>query len=80
MSTETQAPIETQPATPAQSSILTFGRWDITGTVVEDPGLQRYITLEPRLVPKTGARYAGKKFHKSKVYIVERLLNKIMVK
>jgi small subunit ribosomal protein S7 len=30
-------------------------------------------------VPKTGARYAGNKFHKSKIFIVERLINKVMI-
>ncbi len=59
--------------------ILAFNRWSTSGIVVEDPGLVRYIALEPRIVPKTGARYAGRKFHKSKVFIVERLINKIMV-
>ena len=29
--------------------------------------------------PKTGARYAGKKFHKSRTFIVERLINKVMI-
>ena len=28
---------------------------------------------------KTGARYAGNKFHKSRVFIVERLINKLMI-
>ena len=30
-------------------------------------------------MPKTGARYAGSKFHKSRTFIVERLINKLMV-
>ncbi|MDA1196873.1 MAG: 30S ribosomal protein S7 [Nanoarchaeota archaeon] len=59
--------------------ILAFERWDTKGITVEDPGLQRYISLEPRLVPKTGARYHGNRFHKSKVFIIERLINKLLV-
>ncbi len=59
--------------------IKAFDRWETTGITVQDPGLVRYITLEPRYVPKTGARYAGNRFHKSRVFIVERLMNKIMV-
>jgi len=59
--------------------IKTFGRWDTEGIKVEDLGIQEYINLNPTFVPKTGARYAGKKFHKSNVFIVERLINKIMV-
>ena len=39
----------------------------------------RYISLEPKLLPKTGARYAGARFHKSQTSIVERLASKLMV-
>lgn len=59
--------------------ILAFNRWSTSGISVEDPGLQRYITLSARIVPKTGARYAGRRFHKSKIFIVERLVNKVMI-
>lgn len=60
-------------------SVLAFNKWSVEGVKVEDPGLQAYITLSPRLVPKTGARYAGNRFHKSRTFIVERLINKMMV-
>jgi len=59
--------------------IKVFNKWDVEGIKVRDPGLVEYISLEPRIVPKTGARYAGNRFHKSKIFIVERLINKIMV-
>ncbi|MEM4247411.1 MAG: 30S ribosomal protein S7, partial [Candidatus Woesearchaeota archaeon] len=59
--------------------VLAFNKWSTAGITVEDVGLQRYVSLDPRIVPKTGARYAGRKFHKSKVFIVERLINKVMV-
>lgn len=59
--------------------IKVFNKWDVNGIVVEDLGLQRYINLNPRIVPKTGARYAGNRFHKSKTFIVERLINKLMI-
>ena len=59
--------------------IKAFNRWDTEGIKVTDRGLINYITLEPRLVPRTGARYAGNKFHKSKIFIIERFMNKIMV-
>ena len=59
--------------------IKAFNRWSTEGIKIEDPGLKDYINIEPRIVPKTGARYAGSKFHKSKTFIVERLINKIMV-
>src|SRR3989338_11089107 len=61
------------------SDIKTFNRWGMEGITVSDQGLQAYVTLEPRIVPKTGARYSGNKFHKSKIFVVERLINKIMV-
>ena len=61
------------------SEIKAFNRWSLEGIKVDDPGLQAYITLQPKIVPKTGARYAGNKFYKSKIFIVERLINKLMV-
>ncbi len=55
-----------------------FNRWSSEGIVVVDPGLKGYITVKTPLVPKTGSRYAGKRFHKSKVSVVERLINRLM--
>jgi small subunit ribosomal protein S7 len=59
--------------------IQAFNKWGTEGIKIEDPGIIDYVNLRPTLVPKTGARYAGKRFHKSKVFIVERLINKVMV-
>ena len=59
--------------------IKVFDRWDTEGINVQDMGLKEYITLEPKVFPKTGARYAGNKFHKSKILILERLINRVMV-
>ncbi len=61
------------------SEILAFNKWDCSEIKVEDPGLIRYISVKPNIVPRTGARYAGNRFHKSKIFIVERLMNKLMV-
>lgn len=58
-------------------SIKVFNKWDTDGITVADAGLKRYVSLEPVVVPKTGARYVGNKFHKSKINIVERLINKL---
>ena len=55
-----------------------FNRWTTEGVKVEDFGLQRYLTIDPKIVPKTGARYAGNRFHKSHTFIVERLASKMM--
>lgn len=60
------------------AEILVFNKWSAKDLVVEDPGLKRYITLEPTHRTKTGARYGGKRFYKSKIFIVERLMNKLM--
>jgi small subunit ribosomal protein S7 len=61
------------------TNILIFNKWNVEDVKVNDPGLAKYITLNPVIVPKTGARYAGDKFHKSKIFIVERLINKVMI-
>lgn len=61
------------------TDIKVFNQWDCVGIKVGDPGLVNCITLTPRIVPKTGAKYAGLRFHKSKTFIVERLINKLMV-
>ena len=61
------------------TDIKVFNRWSVEGINVDDFGLKPYITLQPRIVPKTGARYAGNKFYKSKTFIVERLINKLMI-
>jgi len=58
--------------------VKVFNKYSIEGIKVNDPGLSRYINLEPRIVPKTGGRNIGIRFHKSKALIVERLINKVM--
>lgn len=59
--------------------IKIFNKYSVAGIEVVDMGLKDYITIDPVLVPKTGARYAGNRFHKSKISIVERLINKMLV-
>lgn len=59
--------------------ILLFNRWDLSEVKVEDIGLKNHINLKPVLIPRTGGRYATKPFHKDKMNIVERLINKLMV-
>ena len=60
-------------------SMKMFGRWGTDGISVSDLGIKPYITVKAPLVPKTGARYASHRFWKSKISIVERLINKLMV-
>ncbi|HIG96224.1 TPA: 30S ribosomal protein S7 [Candidatus Woesearchaeota archaeon] len=59
--------------------ILAFNKWSARDLVVTDPGLKDYMVLTPRIVPKSSGRYAGSRFHKSKIFIVERLINRLMV-
>jgi small subunit ribosomal protein S7 len=59
--------------------ITLFNRWTTQGIEVKDPGLKDYITLVPKIVPRTCGKYAGNRFHKSKVFIVERLINRVMI-
>ncbi|MFC1697229.1 30S ribosomal protein S7 [Nanoarchaeota archaeon] len=56
-----------------------FNRWSVEGIKVEDEGLKKYINLNPKIVPRTGGRNVGVRFHKSKNFIVERLINKLMI-
>jgi small subunit ribosomal protein S7 len=55
-----------------------WNRWDLTGVKVEDPGLKTVINLKPMLVPHSGGRHEHKKFGKTRVNIVERLINEMM--
>ncbi len=61
------------------SEVKMFGKWSVEGIAVKDPGLASYISVKAVHVPRTGARYAKQKFYKSKISIVERLMNKLMV-
>lgn len=61
------------------TELKAFNKWETSGVKVLDAGLAEYITLKPRIVPKTGARYVGQRFRKSQSFIVERLINKVMV-
>jgi small subunit ribosomal protein S7 len=59
--------------------IKAFGRWGTEGIKVDDPGLVDYISLKASFVCRSGGRHAKQKFYKSKVFIVERLMNKLIV-
>jgi small subunit ribosomal protein S7 len=61
------------------AEIKVFNKYSLEGVNITDPGLVKYINLDAKIVPKTGGRNIGIRFHKSKTFIVERLINKIMV-
>jgi small subunit ribosomal protein S7 len=54
-----------------------FGRWDYDVTL-RDQGMSRYISLTPVHLPHSSGRAVGKQFAKSRMNIVERLVNKLM--
>lgn len=61
------------------SEIKIFDKWTTKGIEVKDKGLERYMNLEPVIVPKSGGRHSTQQFHKSKMSIVERLITRLMV-
>jgi small subunit ribosomal protein S7 len=59
-------------------NLLLWEKWDMTGVKIEDPGLQNVISLKPTLIPHSGGRHEHKKFGKTRVNVVERLVNELM--
>lgn len=57
--------------------IKLFGKWSCD-IPINDLGLKNYITLKPKLLPRSAGAYR-KRFHKSKTHIVERLALHLMV-
>jgi len=58
--------------------IKLFGKWSFKDVGVKDPGLQRYISLKPVVIPHSMGRHERKRFRKAGVSIVERLANNLM--
>lgn len=61
----------------AQKALI-FGKYDTSEVIVRDGGLAKYIDLTPTNVPHSGGKHANRWFGKSKLSIVERLINNIM--
>lgn len=55
-----------------------FGVWSFEDISVRDMGLQRYLNLDPMFLPHSGGRHEPRKFRKSEMNIVERLINSLM--
>ncbi len=55
-----------------------FGKYSLSEVTVADGGLAKYIDLTPTNVPHSGGKHANRWFGKSKLSIVERLINNIM--
>ena len=63
--------------TPVETPKL-FGEWSFEEIKVRDVGLERYLNLEPIYLPHSGGRHEARKFRKSDMNIVERLINCLM--
>jgi small subunit ribosomal protein S7 len=61
------------------TDVKLFDKWSFNGIIVGDLGLQSYINLKPILVPKTSGYYHNTPFYKTKVNIVERIINRLQV-
>ncbi len=55
-----------------------FNLYDVENISIEDPGLKRVVTIEPKLLVKSHGR-ARKEFAKAKVHVIERLINLLQV-
>ncbi|MEW6329091.1 MAG: 30S ribosomal protein S7 [Candidatus Micrarchaeota archaeon] len=55
-----------------------FNKYDLSEVKVSDVSLANYINLSPVVIPHSYGRQAKKQFGKTKVNIVERLVNKLM--
>ena len=55
-----------------------FGKWDLEGIEVKDPGLKSYISIKPIFSPHSMGRHEHGRFRKAEVNIVERLINNLM--
>lgn len=57
---------------------LLFNKYDLSEVTVSDPGLVKYINLTPVYVPHSSGNHAKMNFGKTRVNIVERLVNQMM--
>lgn len=58
--------------------IKLFGEWSFEGIEVRDIGLKRYLNVDPVYLPHTGGRHEARRFRKSNLSIVERLINNLL--
>ncbi len=61
----------------SQLDITIFGKWD-TKVEVRDPSLKKYISLIPVYLPHSGGRHEHRRFGKSRLNVVERLIDELM--
>jgi len=61
------------------AEIKLFNKWSFAEVVVSDAGIKPYINIEPIVVPRTNGYYHNTPFYKTKVNIVERIMNRVNV-
>lgn len=69
---------EPTPEVTLTSEIKVFGRWSTKDVQVSDPGLVKYISLQPVIIPHTFGRHEHRRFGKKNIPIVERFINRLM--
>lgn len=79
-----EEPAEEKPRGPKKTvglppdKVLLFGKYNMAEVTVQDPGLAKYLNLNPIIVAHTGAKHANRSFGKTKMHIIERLVNNMM--
>ncbi|UCE80650.1 MAG: 30S ribosomal protein S7 [Methanobacteriota archaeon] len=73
-----QADIKPKAVPSPLKDVLLFGKFDVSEVEVADAGIARYIDISPIAVPHTGGKHSSRAFGKSKMSIVERLINGMM--
>jgi small subunit ribosomal protein S7 len=61
-----------------KNTVRLFGKWK-TKVELKDTGIKPYISLKPVAVPRSAGVHQKRRFHKSKINIVERLATHMMV-
>jgi len=77
--TKAEAKVIPKKVTKSSGDIKLFNRWSSSEVFVEDLVLQAYINVKPIVVPRTNGYYNNTPFYKTKLHIVERLMNRIQV-
>jgi small subunit ribosomal protein S7 len=55
-----------------------FNKWETTGIDFKDLGLKKYVCLDSRIVPHSFGNTNKESSRKSKILVIERLINKMM--
>jgi small subunit ribosomal protein S7 len=75
---EHETQFEEQPEKKENKNFKLFGLYDVSNIKVEDPGMRRYVNLEPKLLVKSHGR-TREKFGKGKINLLELFANLIAV-